>query len=313
MGREAPHQKCPKQTGYTPAAAIRAVSICILGVFWGCLLPFMLAAPVVAAPTPPSGEYSIERSATAPDIQRIRDRGKLVVAALKQDNSPFFMADEQGKLVGLDMKLAQAIADQLGVKLEVNRSATTFDQVVDAVYQLDADLAFSKLSRTLKRAQRVRFSRPYLTMRQGLLVNRLQMAQRANGQTATQMIRNLQGKIGVIKGSSYVGFTQQKFPKATIVEYSSWTAVMQAVIRGDILAAYRDELEVKKIVLGKPDAALQLQTIALTDTQDAIAIALPWDSGQLLAFVEQYLDMMQINYTTDKLLEEYSGYLKAVP
>jgi len=301
---------------------------CILGFLLGCLLLLMLTAPVIAASAIASpersaqypvqysdqypGEYSGKRSAAPPDIQRIRDRGKLIVAALKQDNAPFFMVNSQGKLGGLDMKLAQAIADQLGVGLEVNRSASTFDQVVDTVYRLDADLAFSKLSRTLKRSQRVRFSRPYLTMRQGLLVNRLQMAQQANGQTVTQMIRDLHGKIGVIKGSSYVGFTQQKFPKATIVEYASWSAVMDAVIRGDILAAYRDELEVKKIVLGKPDAALQLQTIALTDTQDAIAIALPWDSGQLLAFTEQYLDMMQVHYTADKVLDEYSDYLKVL-
>jgi polar amino acid transport system substrate-binding protein len=286
----------------------------------------MLTAPAIASPTIASAHYPTERaseystaysaaysekrSAAPPDIRRILDRGKLVVAALKQDNSPFFMSDNQGKRVGLDMKLAQAIAEHLGVALEVNRSANTFDQVVDTVYRLDADLAFSKLSRTLKRAQRVRFSRPYLTMRQGLLVNRLQIAQQTNGQTVSQVIRDLHGKIGVIKGSSYVGFTQQKFPKATIVEYASWSAVMNAVIQGDILAAYRDELEVKKIVLSQPDTALQLQTIALTDTQDAIAIALPWDSGQLLAFVEQYLDMMQINYTADQLLEEYSGYLK---
>ncbi|NJO80352.1 MAG: transporter substrate-binding domain-containing protein [Cyanobacteria bacterium RM1_2_2] len=208
---------------------------------------------------------------------------------------------------GLDAQVARSLADQLGVEVEFNRSANTFDQVVKTVYQLDADLAISKLSRTLNRAKLVRFTQPYVTMRQGLLVNRLQIAQQANGRNIAEVIRSLEGKVGVIQGSSYVGFLQKKFPKAEIVEFPSWSAAIDAVIRGDVLATYRDELEVKKIVLSKPDAALQFQTIALTDTEDSIAIALPWDSQHLLAFVNQSLEMMQINHTADSLLQDYTN------
>jgi len=62
---------------------------------------------------------------------------------------------------------------------------------------------------------------------------------------------------------------------------------------------------VKKVALVKPDVALQLQTVALTDTRDAIAIAVPWSSLQLLAFVNQYLQTVDMNYTADTLLEKY--------
>lgn len=245
------------------------------------------------------------RSKMPPDIQRILQRGKLIVATLNQDNPPFFVTNAAGKLEGLDAEVARSLADQLGVEVEFNRSAATFDQVVKSVYQLDADLAISKLSRTLNRAKLVRFTQPYVTMRQGLLVNRLQIAQQANGRTIPEVIRSLEGKVGVIQGSSYVGFMQKKFPKAEIVEFPSWSAAIDAVIRGEVLATYRDELEVKKIVLSKPDAALQFQTIALTDTEDSIAIALPWDSQHLLAFVNQSLEIMHINHTADSLLQEY--------
>lgn len=245
------------------------------------------------------------RSKMPPDIQRILQRGKLIVATLNQDNPPFFVTNSAGELEGLDAEVARSLADQLGVEVEFNRSAATFDQVVKSVYQLDADLAISKLSRTLNRAKLVRFTQPYVTMRQGLLVNRLQIAQQANGRNIAEVIRSLEGKVGVIQGSSYVGFLQKKFPKAEIVEFPSWSAAIDAVIRGEVLATYRDELEVKKIVLSKPDAALQFQTIALTDTEDSIAIALPWDSQHLLAFVNQSLEMMHINHTADSLLQDY--------
>jgi polar amino acid transport system substrate-binding protein len=102
-----------------------------------------------------------------------------------------------------------------------------------------------------------------------------------------------------------VGFTRKKFPNTTVVEFPTWRAAVEAVIRGDILATYRDELEVKKIVLSQPDTALTLQTIALTDTQDSIAVALPWDSSQLLAYVNQFLETGFVDYSVESLLQEY--------
>lgn len=243
-----------------------------------------------------------------PELERIRDRGKLVVAVLGVDNPPFFMTLEDGSLGGLDIELAKSLAQQLEVDLEINRSAETFDQVVDQVYHQEADLAISKISRTLTRGQRVRFSRPYLSMRQGLLVNRLQLAQQSQNRRTTEAIRALAGPVGVIQNSSYVGFLRQKFPQATVVEMPTWEDAVQAVSQGELLAAYRDELEVKKVMLVKPDASLNLQTVALTDAQDYLAMVLPWDSLHLLSWVDLYLDTQGRTYTVDTVLEDYADY-----
>lgn len=251
------------------------------------------------------------RTAMAPDIQQILDRGKLIVALLDTDNPPFFTEETNtSDSVGLDITIAQGLADTLGVNLEFNRSAHTFDQVVNKVYELEADIAISKLSCTLNRAKRVRFSQPYVTMRQGLLVNRLQLAQQSDGNQIIEAIRNFSGNVGVIQGSSYVGFIKQKFPKATIREYPIWDDIVAAVVSGEIQAAYRDELEIKKVIFKNPDAALTLQTIALIDTKDQIAMAMPWDSQNLQALVNQYLDTFNLSYTADDVLDEYADYLQ---
>lgn len=252
-----------------------------------------------------------EISLMPPDIQAILDRGKLVVAVLGSSNAPFFMDMDQGIPGGIDIQLAQAIAEQLGVDLELNRSADTFNDVVETVYNREADMAISKISRTMKRAIRVRFTQPYLTMRQGLLINRLLLAQQTNSDNVRviETIRELTGEVGVIKGSSYVGFLKQKFPKATIVEMEAWEDIVAAVSAGEILAGYRDELEIKKVIKTRPDAALQLKTALLTDTQDALSMVLPWDSPHLLAFANQYLETLDQELTVDGILEEYSSYL----
>jgi polar amino acid transport system substrate-binding protein len=310
-----PSSKSPRIGGFRGRFSANSFANGALSTFTNSLFQWLITFCVVGlllCPTAYGESLNPSRSSTPPDIQRILDRGQLVVSVLNQDNSPFFM-ERQGELTGLDVKIAGAIADQLGVSLVLNRTATTFDDSVNAVYRLEADLAISKISRTLKRAKLVRFSRPYVTMRQGLLVNRVQLAQQAAGRETADVIRNLKGKIGVIQGSSYVGFAKQKFPGATVVEFPSWSALVDAVVQGGVVAAYRDELEVKKIVWSQPESALQFQTVALTDTEDAIAVALPWDSQNLLAFVNQYLDTAKINHTADTLLQEFSTVLKPQP
>ncbi|MGB3512070.1 MAG: transporter substrate-binding domain-containing protein [Microcoleaceae cyanobacterium] len=248
--------------------------------------------------------------ALSPDIQRILDRGQLIVVMTEYDNAPFFVENERGKLAGLDITIAKDLAQGLGVKLEINRSAKTFNDVVEVVAQGQADLAISKLSQTLKRAKIISFSHPYLTMRQSLLLNRIQLTKAAKNKDTVEFLREFEGKIGVINGSSYEGFAKQKFPKATIVKYPSWEDVVKGAIKGDILAAYRDELEVKKIILNQPNVALNFKTVALKDTQDPIAIAVPWSSNHLLEFVNLYLEITNTDYTVNSLLGEYSELLE---
>jgi ABC-type amino acid transport substrate-binding protein len=241
-----------------------------------------------------------------PDIEKIKQRGKIVVAMLGKDVPPFFMKHKDGGFYGLDVKLAEGIAAELGVELEFNRSAMSFNDVVQEVIEGRADLAISKISRTLARGQKVLFSRPYIVLRQGLLFNRLQLARAAAGKAEQEFVKNLVGPVAVIQHSSYEIFLKSKFPQATVISMPSWDQdIIPAVVEGRVMAAYRDELEVKKIIRGKPKEVLRLKTVILKDTQDPIAMVLPHGSYNLQQWINIYLDTIQLNYTADTLLDEY--------
>lgn len=247
-----------------------------------------------------------QESQYSPDIQEIQRRGKLVVALLNREQAPFFYRDERNELVGLDVMLAKGIADGLGVELEFNRSAESFNGLVGIVAQGKADMVISKLSRTSSRTQLVRFTEPYIVLRQALLLNRLQLAEEVSEEKIPSFIRSFTGKMGVVANSSYLVFAQRNFPEAQIVEFPTWEQVVEAVFSGDILAAYRDELEIKKIIKARPDSALRLKTVVLTDTEDNIAIAVNWKSEQLLYWTNLYLQSLKLNYTAESLLNEHS-------
>lgn len=237
----------------------------------------------------------------APDIARIVTRGELIVAMLGVDTPPFFY-EKKGELVGLEVDLARAIAKELGVKVRFNREARTFNAVVDIIARGEADMAISKLSRTLARTQVISFSQPYLTLNHALILNRVKFAQYAKDKPLPQVIRNFTGTIGVIAKSSFSDYAQRNFPKAKVQEYPGWGDVLKALDKGEIIGAYRDEFEVKRILKADPTASLVLRTVTLKDLEDTLGIAVGINDPVLLAFVNEYLTQRTDKLTTNKVL-----------
>ena len=197
------------------------------------------------------------------------------------------------------------MADELGVKLVISRDAPAFNDLVTQVAAGKADLAVSKLSKTLTRAKTVKFSTPYMVFKQGLLFNRLQLAKVASESEVNNFVRNYKGTIGVIANSSYANYAKTNFPHATIKEFKTWDDAVQALINGEVLSVYRDELEIKKVLSSIPQSSLTLKPIYLKDLTDPIAIAVGRDNSQLLYWVNFFLEN-QKQMTADELLSTYS-------
>ncbi|PVX85179.1 ABC transporter substrate-binding protein [Paraburkholderia unamae] len=224
----------------------------------------------------------------APEFARIAQRGELVVAVLGIDQPPFFETRE-GQLSGLDIDLAHEIAQKLGVKVRFDRDANSFDGVVNLLATGQADLAISKLSRTLPRAQVISFSTPYLRLKRALLLNRVKFAQLAQGRAVPDVIRAYDSTIGVVARSSYAEYVTTNFPHAQVRTYPTWEAVLKALDSGEVTAAYRDEFEVKRVLKRDPTASLRLRVVTLDDLEDSLAIGVSIADTALLAFVNQFL------------------------
>lgn len=238
----------------------------------------------------------------APDIARIVERGELIVAMLAVDTPPFFY-EKKGEVVGLEVDMARDIARELGVKLRITRQAKTFNGVVDVVARQEADLGISKLSRTLARAQVIRFSEPYLRLNHALVLNRMAFAQLAKDKPVTSVVRNFNGSIGVIARSSFADYAKRNFPFAKVQPYTSWEEVVAAVRKGEVIGAYRDEFEIKHLLKSDPTASLTLRTVSLKDLEDTLGIAVGIGDPVLLAFVNQYLSQRPDKLDIDRVLQ----------
>ena len=75
---------------------------------------------------------------------------------------------ENGKIVGFDVDMAQAIADILGMELQIDDML--FDSIVNAVASGKADIGVAGMTVLPERLENVNFSDPYTTAHQALIV-----------------------------------------------------------------------------------------------------------------------------------------------
>ncbi|MBZ9849911.1 transporter substrate-binding domain-containing protein [Mesorhizobium sp. CA14] len=237
---------------------------------------------------------------------------KLRIAMPAFASDPFFPADGSGDN-GIDMDLARGIAAELGVEPLFDRSAVTFDAMVQKLTSGEADLAIGKLSRTLRRGRSILYSRPYAMLHQGLLANRVNLARITQGKPAEQIIRDFSGYLGVIEGSSFAAYAAATFPHATIQRFAGWSTVIDAIRNGAIDLAYRDDFEIKKLMVDDPSMTVVARSITLTDKVDTIAVGISPANPHLAAFVDLYLDLArgQQVLNTDEIIARYRQGSKA--
>lgn len=214
--------------------------------------------------------------------EKIVKKGKLVVA-ISPDYAPFeFKALVDGKdtIVGADVELAQAIADELGVELEL--SSMSFDNVLSSLQTGKADMAISGLSYTEERAKVYDFSDAYYETENAILVK----ASDADTYTSVDSLSGL--KVAVQKGTIEEGLAKAQLSDSNIVSLTAMGEAINELKSGQVQAV---DLE-KPVAEGylSQNSDLALASFALeTGEGDAKAVAMPKDSGELVKTVNKVI------------------------
>ena len=123
------------------------------------------AAPTDAPTEAPTDEPTAEPASAGSDTNA---KTKLVVGT-SADFPPYeYYEGGDGKIVGIDIDLAQAIADILKMELAVQDIA--FDSIVTSVQTGKADIGVAGLTVTEDRLENVDFTEPYTTSTQVIIV-----------------------------------------------------------------------------------------------------------------------------------------------
>ena len=140
-------------------------------------------------------------------VKAIKDKGKLVLAT-SADYPPYewhLLKDGKDEIVGFDIEIAKAIAEEMGVELEVKD--LDFDGIIPSIASGQADIGIAGLSATPEREEAVNFSAPYFTNEQVVLV-------RKEDADKYKKMEDFAGKVvGAQTGSIQEETVRENFPK----------------------------------------------------------------------------------------------------
>jgi polar amino acid transport system substrate-binding protein len=162
----------------------------------------------------------------ADGLQDIKDRGVLRCATLT-DSVPLGYQDPATReIVGLDVDLCKALADQLGVKVELQGVAVSAR--IPTLISGRADVVAAALGYTKDRAQQIEFSSAYYQVPIKVLVK---------GDSSIKTFADFDGKrISAIKSSTPELYARQQIPQAKVVGFedapSAFLALQQGKVQG---------------------------------------------------------------------------------
>lgn len=214
--------------------------------------------------------------------EKVVKKGKLVVA-ISPDYAPFeFKALVNGKdtIVGADVELAKAIADELGVKLEL--SSMSFDNVLSNLQTGKADIAISGLSATKERKNAYDFSDPYYETENAILV-------KASNLDKFTSISSLSGqKVAVQKGTIEEGLAKDQLKDSKIVSLTAMGEAINELKSGQVQAVDLEKPVAEGYLSQNSDIALAGFALKTSDG-DAKAVAMPKGSGKMVKTVNKVI------------------------
>lgn len=214
--------------------------------------------------------------------EKVVKKGKLVVA-ISPDYAPFeFKTLVNGKdtIVGADVELAKAIADELGVKLEL--SSMSFDNVLSSLQTGKADMAISGLSATKERKNAYDFSDPYYETENAILV-------KTSNLDKFTSISSLSGqKVAVQKGTIEEGLAKDQLKDSKIVSLTAMGEAINELKSGQVQAVDLEKPVAEGYLSQNSDIALAGFALKTSDG-DAKAVAMPKGSGEMVKTVNKVI------------------------
>ena len=217
--------------------------------------------------------------------------GKLIMST-NAAFPPYEMTTDSGEFVGIDIETAQAIADKLGLELQIDDM--DFDAALLAVQQGKSDMVMAGVTVTDERQNVMDFTDSYATGIQSIIVKE---------DSDIASVDDLAGKkIGTQRGTTGYLYCSDDFGDENVVAYDDGLTAVQMLNNGQVDCVVIDNAPAKEFIAANPglkllDTAYVEESYAIgigkgnTELKDAINTALEElkADGTLQAIVDKYI------------------------
>ncbi len=225
-----------------------------------------------------------------------------------------FSFEKDGNRVGVDIDIAQKLADKLGVELEVV-VPDSFSDLIPMLNNGDIDIVMAGMSITFDRARIVDFSDPYFDTGISILLNKVSSSPIGLGsiKTLSELQTSLKQNnnedkliIAVTKGKAPEKAAASLFPLATINSYASNEEAAIATLKGDANIMLHDEIFLKLFVKNNPDLT-RFKAIVLNPPikPDAYGIAVRKGNQDFVNLINVFIRELSYEGGASKYLGRY--------
>ena len=200
---------------------------------------------------------------------------------------------DNGQLVGIDIEVAGAIAEKLGMKLETTDIA--FDSIIPGVQAGKYDIGMAGVTVNEDRLQQVNFSDSYATGVQVVIVKEGGKVQSLDDM-ADAIIGTQSGTTGFIYASSDFGDDHVK-------SFTKTTDAVEALKNGQVDCVLLDNAPAEALVDANPDAGLSILETAYT--VEDYAIAINKENTDLQAKINAALAELVADGTLQSIIDKY--------
>ena len=207
-----------------------------------------------------------------PNVDAIKEKGEIVMLT-NAAFPPFEYQADDGSIQGVDVDIAQAVADKLGVKLKI--VDMDFNSVTNSLKAGKGDFAAAGMTITEERLKQVDFSDEYVTSSQMVVVRAdSDLSGDKAALDAALSGKNIavqEGTTGDLYASGDKENTDSTIENANVLQYKSATEAGLHLANGKADAIIIDQKPAEAIVAAN-DGKLKMLDTKLTDEQYAFAV-----------------------------------------
>ena len=242
-----------------------------------------------AASSVASSAASSETASSAAAELTTVEAGKLTMAT-NATFPPYEMTTDSGEIEGIDVDTAKAIAEKLGLELQIDDM--DFDAALLSVQQGKADIVMAGVTVTDERKAVMDFSDSYATGIQSIIVPN-------NSDIASP--DDLAGKkIGTQRGTTGYIYCSDDFGEDSVVAYDNGLTAVQALNNGQVDAVVIDNAPATEYVAANP--GLKVLDTSYAEEDYAIGMA---KGSALEDAINKALEELKTDGTLQAIVDKY--------
>ena len=246
------------------------------------------ASSVASSVASSASSAAASTSAAAGELTTV-EAGKLTMAT-NAAFPPYEMTTDSGEFEGIDIETAQAIADKLGLELQIDDM--DFDAALLSVQQGKADIVMAGVTVTDERKAVMDFSDSYATGIQSIIV--------PEGSDITSPDDLAGKKIGTQRGTTGYIYCSDDFGDENIVAYDDGLTAVQALNNGQVDAVVIDNAPAKEFIAANP--GLKILDTSYAEEDYAIGMA---KNSPLEDAVNSVLEELKADGTLQAIVDKY--------